>query len=165
MDVVIVYKADGTVQCCGNDPIPIEHHAAELRKLGVTQVFGQGNVPGPFLVLTLCGSPTGQVNAFAIPKEDWEMISAGIVGTLGFRPWAGAPYPNLGLCEDYIVKGVGGAGISAPTVGTTPILIRELLGRLGRCYRQGDSLTKDFVLERVNIEHDHSGRISDIWYG
>lgn len=165
MDIVIVYKADGTVQCCGNDPIPVEHHAAELRKIGATTIVGQDNVPGPFLVLTLCGSPTGQVNAFAIPKENWETISAGIVGTLGFRLWAGAPYPNLRLGDDCNVTGSGGVGISAPTVGTTPVLIRELLGRLGRCYTQGDALTKDFVLERVNIEHDRNGRISDIWYG
>lgn len=93
------------------------------------------------------------------------MIAAGIVGTLGFRLWAGAPYPNLPLKREHSVKGAGGTGISTPTVGTTPVLIRELLGRLGRCYTQGDALTKDFVLERVNIEHDRNGRISDIWYG
>ena len=55
-----------------------------------------------------------------------------------------------------------GHGVSASTV---PVLVRELLGRPCRCYREGDALARDYVPERVNIEHDDEGRINDVWYG
>lgn len=165
MDVVVVFKADGTIQCERNAPIPLEHHAAQLRKIGASEICGQGNVPGPFVVITLCGAPTGRVNAFAIPKEDWDLISSGIVGTLGFRSWTGAPYPDLEIDKNCKISDQDLSGRPAPAVGAFPVLIRELLGRPCRCYRQGDTLTKDFVPERANVERDESGRISDVWFG
>ena len=57
---------------------------------------------------------------------------------------------------------VTGPRVSASTV---PVLIRELLVRPCRRYREGDALTDDFVPERVNLEHDDEGRINDIWFG
>ena len=129
MDVVIVFKADGTTQCCDEPPIPLEHHAAELRLIGAKKICGEGNVPGPFIVIDLCGAPTGGVNAFTIAKVDWEAISRGIVGTLGFRLWTGAPYPPLEINDDCVIspdRPMSGPGISASIV---PVLIRKLLGR------------------------------------
>ena len=162
MEIVVVYKADGTIQCDEtSEPIPIEHHAAELRRIGASEILGQGNVPGPAIVITLCGTPTGRVNAYAILKIDWDAIVSGIVGTLGFRLWSGAPLPDLGCKEEQVVGGDGPGN----SICTQPILVRELMGRPCRCYRQGDSITKDFVPERVNIEHDEAGRVSDIWFG
>lgn len=165
MDVVVVFKPDGTIQCEGHVPIPLEHHAAELRKIGASEIFAQGNVPGPFVVITLCGTPTGRVNAFAIPREDWDMIRRGIVGTLGFRHWTGAPHPDLAIPSDCRVHGDGAIGSAGVSVASLPTLVRELLGRPGRCYQQGDPLSDDFIPNRVNIEHDENLRISDIWFG
>ena len=165
MDVVVVFKPDGTIQCENHAPIPLEHHAAELRKIGASKICGQDNVPGPVIVITMCGAPTGQVNAFAIPKKDWDTIVVGIVGTLGFRLWTGAPFPDLEFDQDCSLANGGGVGATTPSAWAGPVLVRELLGRPYRCYRQGDALTEDFVPERVNLEHDENERISDIWFG
>ena len=165
MEAVIVFKADGTIQCAGNDPIPLEHHAAELRKIGASTFCGQGNVPGPFVVNNVCGAPTGMVNAYAIPKKDWEMILAGIVGTMGFRLWTSAPYPDLDLDDDCHITEHGPPSPPSTSVCVLPVLVRELVGRPCRCYEQGDKLTLDYLPDRVNIEHDGTGRISDIWFG
>ena len=165
MDVVIVFKGDGTIQCEDNDPIPLEHHAAQLRKIGTSRICGQGNVPGPFFMTAMCGAPTGRVNAFAIPKCDWDVMSSGFVGTLGFRLWAAAPFPNLEIETGCVISGQAIPGHRGQPLGALPVLIRELLGRPCRCYRQGAVLTEDFMPERVNVEHDETGRISDIWFG
>ena len=165
MDVAIVFKADGTIQCQDKDPISLEHHAAELKWVGASKICGQGNLLGPFGVSRVCGAPTGRVNAFAIPKADWETISTGFVGTLGFRPWSGAPTPPLAIDGDCRISSSDPvSGPEAPG-STLPVLICELVGRPCRCYRRGDALTKDFIAERVNVEHDADGRISDIWFG
>ncbi len=165
MDVVVVFKADGTTQCEDKAPIPLEHHAAQLRKIGASKICGQGNVAGPFIVPTVCGAPTGRVNAFAIFKEDWDLIVTGIVGTLGFRAWSSAPLPDLEMEADCKLSPKGPGVRFPPGIGGVPVLIRELLGRPCRCYRQGDALTDDFIPDRVNVEHDEDGRISDIWFG
>lgn len=47
----------------------------------------------------------------------------------------------------------------------TPVFVHELIGRIPRVYTIGDPLTKDFRLDRVNIEKDTSGRIGRIWIG
>ena len=73
--------------------------------------------------------------------------------------------PPIEIDDDCVISSEGamsGPGVSACTV---PVLIRELLGRPCRCYRQGDVLTDDWIPDRVNIEHDEEGRISDIWFG
>ena len=165
MDLVIVYKADGTIQCEEGDPIPVEHHAGELRKLGASKICGQGNVNGPNLTISVCGAPTGRVNTFAIPRQDWQTIVTGIVGTLGFRLWQGAPYPNLKIDKGCRIAAEPGPGSRATSISAGPVLLREIVGHPGRCYRQGDALTDDYVPERVNIEHDEDGRISDVWLG
>jgi len=165
MDLVIVYKADGTMQCEDGAPIPLPHHAGELRKLGASKICGQANLRGPNVVIDLCGAPTGRVNAFAIPKDDWAEIVAGTVGTLGFRLWCGAPYPELDLDKGARIASEGFPGTPAHSAGVLPILLREIIGHPGRCYRQGDALSRDYVPERVNIEHDEHGRISDVWLG
>lgn len=165
MDVVIVFKPDGTIQCEDDPPLALKVHRDQLMSIGAQRICGQGNVPGPHFVPMVCGAPTGRVNAFAIPKRDWEAIASAIVGTLGFSAWIGAPFPALDMDEDCSVLGEGLAGLSSPSVGAFPVLVRELLGRPSRCYQQGDVLTMDFRPERVNVERDDKGRISDIWFG
>ena len=165
MDVVIVFKPDGTTQCETSDPIPLEHHSAELLKIGASEIVAEGNVPGPNLVMTMCGLPTGRVNAFMLLRKDWEVICAGFVGTLGFRLWTGAPYPELGQGAGCTIRAEGLVGTFGASVGTLPVLIRELMGRPCRCYLQGDPLSDDYIPVRVNVERDEDGQISDIWFG
>ncbi len=165
MDVIVVYKPDGTIQCEDDPPVAIEVHRDQLIEIGARRICGQGNVPGPGLVPTVCGAPTGRVNAFAIPNADWERIRSGIVGTLGFRAWIGAPFPALDIDEDCSVLGAGLAGLASPSASALPVLTRELIGRPSRCYRHGDLLTQEFQPDRVNIERDDKNRISDIWFG
>ncbi len=165
MDAVIVYKADGTLQCTDLAAIPLDQHAAELKELGASKIFGQGNVHGPLFVTSLCGAPTGRVNAFAISHDDWERVSSGIVGLRGFRLWSGAPLPDLQMDQSCKIVPARSASPASPQVATMPTLIRELIGRPCRCYREGDGLSQDFIPERVNIEHNAEGRINDIWFG
>lgn len=165
MDVVIVHKADGTFHCEARQPIPVEHHAGELRKLGASKICGQGNVKGPGPNSTVCGAPTGRVNAFAILESDWETIASGTVGTLGFHLWQGAPFPDLKVEQSYRYSTKPVKGMQAVSITLLPVLLREIIGRPGRCYGQGEVLSDDFVPDRINIEHDEFGRISDVWVG
>lgn len=165
MDVVVVFKSDGTIQqqaCC---PVPLEHHAAELRKAGASKILGQANVPGPFATIEQTGASTGRVNAYAIPREDWECIGRGAVCRLGFRLWTGVPYPDLALAADCRIGTSDRTGSRGTSLARSPVLIRELLGRRCRCYEQGTLLGDDFLPDRVNIEWDERGRIADVWLG
>lgn len=165
MKTVVIYKQDGTIQCYPNiPPRPLAEDETALLKLGVGRICDKANVPGPLVVNAPCGAPTGQVNSFAIPADDWEQLQAGIVGTLGFKPWTGAPLPEMDLgpcCESSPPTGWHGTRSGADG---TPVLIRELVGRPVRCYRLGDPITKDFRPDRVNIVHLDS-RVTDVWFG
>ena len=43
--------------------------------------------------------------------------------------------------------------------------VSTLIGKPSRVYKTGDSLTKDFIPDRVNIELNKSGEIVKIWMG
>lgn len=65
------------------------------------------------------------------------------------------PYvPHLAVAE-------AGAVQAAPV----PSLYPELVGRLSRYYRTGDSITKDLIHDRVNIVTDAERRVVRIWFG
>ena len=165
MEIVVIYRADGTLQCLDVAPIPLSHDEALLKKIGVKTIFGSKNLRGPELVPDCCGCPTGMVNAFAISSEDWQALKDGIVGTLGFALWMGAPLPHLGWGVENKVHSEPMLLADTPSLCSMPVLIRELYGRPCRCYRRGDALTKDYRPERVNIEKDDDDRITKIWLG
>lgn len=165
MDVAIVYKADGTIQCADNDPIPVTHHEAELRKIGASEICAKGRVPGPVQVPRLCGAPSGQVNAFAIPRDDWKRIQHGAAGSIGFALWFGAPFPDLQIDRSYDVRHDGLAGSADRSLVTGPVLVRDLIGYACRCYEQGVPLDDKAMPDRINIEIDETGRISNLWLG
>ena len=48
---------------------------------------------------------------------------------------------------------------------STPIYVRELVGRPLRVYNTADMLTEDFRLDRINIEVGDDGNVIDIWPG
>ena len=166
MDVVIVYKPDRTIQGEERTPVPLQDHARELTDLGVRTIYGERNVMGPAAVLSVGGLPTGRVNAFAVAKDEWfNSVVRGSAGPQGFALWACEPLPDLGLDgECRVVRSIGEKRIPAG-VGDTPLLIRKLIGRPIRCYQQGDELSKEFIPNRVNVEHDKDQRITDIWFG
>jgi len=49
--------------------------------------------------------------------------------------------------------------------GSDPTLISDLTGRRLRVIRPGSAVTRDFILDRVNIVVDSQDRIERIWYG
>ena len=166
MEIVVIYKQDGTLQCQPDiRPRPLDHDEALLKQHGVREICASRNVPGPDLVPACCGCPTGQVNAFAISAQDWQELRDGIVGTLGFDLWVGAPFPALGWDEGCTIEPEPLPPAARATPGNAPVLVRELIGRLCRCYRRGSALTLDFRPERVNIEKDDDERIVRIWFG
>lgn len=152
---VWVYKQDGTVQCETGPGIPLAEMQKELQALGATVLKAEkrqhcGLIPAG------CGLPTAQVNAYEISAADWKKILRGFVGPNGFRLWT----CDFGQPQE--------GEVSIPelsSVTANPVLVRELIGRPCRPYRQGDALTKDFVPSRVNIELTANDVIADIWYG
>ena len=166
MNIVIIYKQDGTIQCDPNQkPRPLAEDEQRLTSAGVGKIYGSGNVPGPNVVIQLCGLPTSQVNAFAISAADWGKLQSGIVGTLGFRLWVGAQLPKFAAEKNVEVEP---GPVTTPMTGNIqayPVLIRELIGRPVRCYREGDAVTMDFRPERVNIVTDAASVIVDIYFG
>lgn len=63
-DRVLVYKADGSLQCGMAKGIPAE----EMEKdLGGIKVFSRMNQPDGKMHIQVCGSPTGRVNVYEIP--------------------------------------------------------------------------------------------------
>lgn len=166
MNIVVIYKQDGTIQCDPGHPArPLDEDRKRLTEAGVGKIYASGNVPGPDVVTRPCGMPTSQVNAFAISEADWRKLQSGIVGTLGFRLWVGAQLP------EFVTKGddeVAPAPTTAPMTGNIqayPVLIRELIGRPVRCFREGDVVTQDFRPQRTNIVTDAAGVIVDIYFG
>ena len=166
VEIVVIYQQDGTLQCRTDPkPRPLEHDEALLKKHGVQTIYASGNVPGPNAVPARCGCPTAQVNAFAISGQDWDALQAGIVGTLGFELWVGAPLPDLGWPESCRLHPQPFPYATITLFGCNPVLIRDLIGLPCRCYRRGDPVTDDYRPERVNIEKDQDDRITRVWFG
>lgn len=164
METVIIFKQDGTIQCEDEPPRPLAEDADILRSIGVSKICGRINTPGPMVVAALCGLPTNQVNAFAVPREDWDRVRRGVVGTMGFRLWVGAAYPSIHLDDGCELGAAEPEGIRGAS--TQPVLVRDLIGLQLRSYVEGDVLTTDYLPDRVNIELDGTRRrIRDVWMG
>ena len=158
MHTIWIYKFDGTIQC---DPdsseISLESMRADLAvRIGDDNILHMEKRSLP--TIELCGAPTGSANAFEITSEGWVLLNHGITGNPGYRPWPGSP--EISATED--VSGVHGLRVS---IQSLPTSIKELIGRPLRVYTSGDSLTKDWIPERVNIEKDQTQTIVDIWFG
>ena len=161
MQKVWIFKDDGTRQCEDDPGISLKEMAEELETLGAEVLDSEKRQYG--VVSTLCGAPTGQVNAYEVSLDDWNRIKKGYVGPNGFRVWpqeevyAGgppSPWPTASVSP-----------VELTSARYNPVLVRELIGRSVRCYKQGDHLTLGYQPDRVNIEHDDRNRILDIWFG
>lgn len=93
-----VFKSDGSVQCETGD-ISLDDARSELGEIVGEQNIGDGrklNLPG--FHPTLCGAPTGRVNAFELTDEGWTRFLTGFVGQLGWRRWL-YPVPEQASSE------------------------------------------------------------------
>ena len=165
MELVIVFKPDGIPHSIANQSVSLHAHAAELIHIGVRRVFAQEKVPGPLAAVDAQGARSGLVNAFAISREDWVGITDRLVDALGFRVWIGSPFPELKIPEGCYVSSTIPPMPLSLSLGAVPVMAREFIGRPCRLYKQGDGLSGDFKPDRVNIELDQFGRISNIWIG
>jgi hypothetical protein len=165
-----VCKADGTIQCQENPEIPLDVMRAQL-----AAVIGDKEIlraeKRSHIVIRLCGFPTGRVNAYELTEHGYWLLTHGFIGPMGFAlcdfPAAAAAASDSRSAErddvSTLVEALRSARLTS--VGSTPILVRDLIGRPLRVYKAGDALTMDLIPERVNIRVDDSRRIAEIWYG
>jgi hypothetical protein len=126
----------------------------------LAMLIGEDNILGmekrTVPMVQLCGMPTGSVNAYEITEKGEFMLEHGFPGRQGFNPCSTVAAlnadVNVGQLIGMLTKG-------------NPTTIKELVGRLLRVYKTGDSLTLDWRPERVNIEMNDNGIIAQIWFG
>lgn len=166
-----VCKEDGGIQCHPEIKPQTLEEARDLlvSLIGKSNVIGNGH-SHQRNVIALCGHVTGGYHHFEITEQGKYILERGTLGPQGFLACEGdkdetaserasdnAEEINLGQvlqeCE-------------LTSAGSTPVLIRELIGRRVRDYNYGDPITKDLRPDRVNIERDKAGVfIRRIWFG
>jgi hypothetical protein len=171
-----VWRHDGTIQCSDVVGQTLEEAREQLAALiGEDNVLQGEKRTLPCPTIKMCGVPTGQVNAFQITVQGWLILVHGFLGMMGWAPWADeCPTEHTGPFATQANDLAAAGGESAAQIrpvrpgaggGTDPTRIDELYFRPVRCYRVGDGITKDWIPERVNIVHNHRGRIVEIWFG
>jgi hypothetical protein len=78
-DRIKVYKNDGSLQCGMGKKIAVDVMQNELGKI---PVFSSVNRNDGMMHMQQCGTPTGFVNVFEIPKKDLEAAKKA-----GFKLW------------------------------------------------------------------------------
>jgi hypothetical protein len=166
-----VWRHDGTLQCgLGNEETLEEAHQQLATIIGNGSILAEEKRTLPSMIISLCGAPTGQANAFQLTEEGYWLLFHGIVGPVNFRPWldepAGkskdeTPFPSIQAADlAATLKHVSIAGTRGVGLGH----IEDLYGHECRVYKVGDALTKDFRPERFNVGLD-DGRMKEIWFG
>ncbi|UVO55078.1 hypothetical protein [Sphingomonas sp. SUN039] len=161
-----VCKPDGSIQCEDIAGTPLDVARKQLAAIiGADEILNA--VQKHVIVPQTCGLPTGTLNAFELTDTGYFILFHGFVGPLGFKDCPHEIAAALG--DGAVAAGPLAAGVvnrisGLTSVHTTPVLIRDLLGRMVRAYHPGDALTEDLRPERVNIEIAN-GRIADIWFG
>ncbi|MCP4932939.1 MAG: hypothetical protein GY927_01755 [bacterium] len=169
-NTVWIWNDDGTRQCEDGTGVSLDDMQKELESIGAKVLNAEKRTHCRFIT-SVCGAPTGSVNAYEVTEEDWEKLKGGFVGTLGFKLWDCAdiktPSPTaIKSMEKLLEDGqIPWPWAQISSVAKTPVLLREIIGRPCRCYHKGDALTEDFRPDRVNIELDQENRILDIWFG
>lgn len=65
-DTVVVYKADGSLQCAMGKPVSVEAMEAQLSGI---QVVAREKKSDGMMHIQVCGSPTGMMNTYTIPTS------------------------------------------------------------------------------------------------
>jgi len=168
-----VWRHDGTLQCGGGAEETVQEAREQLESLvGAPNVLAGEKRRLPGMIITLCGAPTGSVNAFELTPQGFWVLFHGFVGPMGFRPWV-----DDNLVENMVADGgvdvwpfqsiSATDGTNLSLVGTgmaNPCCIQELYGHACRAYKVGDPLTEDYRPNRFNIGTEN-GRIKEMWFG
>ena len=165
MPDIWVCKDDGTIQCQKNPEITLDDMRKRLARL-----IGEDNIldqeKRSRIVARMCGIPTGRMNAYKLTKQGEYELFHGFSGPDGFRRCGESADSRTGVTPEapehatqVLVSGRFTSALS------TPVLIRELIGRPLRVYRAGDPITGDYQPDRTNIEIDKAGTILEIWFG
>lgn len=178
-----VFKFDGSLQCGMGAGESVDDMASKLITLGVTPVSGEKR-QYPGLLPQACGLKTGMCNAYVISDADWASHGDAILSA-GFDIWESEPsLHGGGRRRRFSVQSEGEMGggvviwpftserpvpipfsIGAPRLDPTKT-ISELVGKRVRIYRDGDMITQDFRLDRVNIVlHPATATVIDVWFG
>lgn len=157
-----VCQPDGSIQCLDIAGVPL---AVMRRQLAM--LVGDENIlderQDHVFMPQLCGLPTGVRNAYLLTETGYHILFHGFVGPGGFTPCDhGAKALTADRPPIDVDSFVAASGVTS--VLANPVLVRELIGRRLRVYRQGDAISGDYVADRVNIV-TLNNRIVDIWYG
>jgi hypothetical protein len=162
-----VCKPDGRIQCQDNPEIPLDTMRKQLAAIvGDDNILDQKKIT--VITPKMCGIPAGTMNAYDLSEFGYELLHNGFVGPMGFRDCPGdGQHAMPGVTdqagtEPNFATGVAFTGISS--AGSTPTLVRDLIGHRVRVYEQGSPVTLDLIFGRVNVvTKDHV--IADIWFG
>ena len=162
-----VCKADGTIQC---DQDSKEITLEEMRK-ELASIIVEENIldmkKQSMNVTELCGMPTGSINSYEITEIGRYVLFHGIRGSEGFFVYPG-PQPFVASRKDESdpQKKPSNIGyVLSMLTKPNPDKISDLVGHPVRIYITGNSLTDDFVFNRINIETDSNGIIVRTWFG
>lgn len=87
MTEIWVYKADGTIQCqpARETEVTLAAMREQLAKLiGASNILDEAKWPPRGPVPTICGRPTGNLNAYKITPEGLHLLYSGVDGPSGF---------------------------------------------------------------------------------
>ncbi len=148
-----VCKHDGTIQC--DDSIP-EISLGKMRKelaslIGEKEILNMAKKS--IGMITLCGIPTGNLNAYEITELGWQILSTGLVGKNGFE-----------LCLNSDNDEDTTRDLLRKLTTSQPCTIRELIGHPIRAFEEGSDITMDWRPNRVNFV-TKNGEIIDIYFG
>ena len=168
-----VWRHDGTLQCgLGNEESLDEARSQLGAIIGDNHILAAEKRDLSSALITLCGAPTGRVNAFELTAEGYYLLFHGFPGSIGFAPWIDAQTMDRTAGQFAALSTDGGDdGATATIVGpshggdSNPTSIHQLYGRVCRVYRVGDALTKDLVPGRFNIGLSNTGRAQELWFG
>jgi hypothetical protein len=79
---VLVYKADGSLQCNQGQKISLDEMAKELSGI---KIYSKLNKSDGKMRIQLCGSPTGNCNLYEIDRENLDQALK-----IGFKEWPGS---------------------------------------------------------------------------
>ena len=166
-----VSKEDGGIQCQPEiKPQTLDEAREELVSLiGEDNVIGEGH-SHQRIVIQLCGHISGLYHHFEITEQGKYILECGTFGPQGFLACAGDEGARVSRHEDNDAAETNLGQVlqecNLTSAGSTPVLIRELIGRRVRVYNYGDPITKDLRPGRVNIEREKDGVfIQRVWFG
>jgi len=185
--MIEVYKHDGTTQCGKGVETTLEEMQMDLERLGGKVLKAEKRM-WPIPIPRQCDLPTGWCNMYQLGEDTWPRQAKEILSA-GFGLWAEGVVtidgPGLDRKENakpedshqarpFQVRGQEpGETLVAPwplaimgLAHCDPKGMGALLGKQLRVYHDGDSITQDCSVDRVNIVlNRETAAIVDVWFG